>query len=88
MQIEDYIKEKQLNDLYGEYVDCEPCFPPAETLRVQLPFYITPVDRTYIKLSEERAKETARFYRDRSSDLKAKVLRLEHEKRTRSTNSL
>lgn len=67
IRMEDSTKERRLNDLYGEYVDCEPCIPPSETFRVELPSYIVPVDKTYIKsqltqfkLVEERAKETAR----------------------------
>ena len=74
--------------MVNEYVDSEPCIPPSKTFKVEVPNYVSPVDRTYIKsqltqlkLVEERAKETARYYRDRCANLKTKILHLELEKK-------
>jgi len=85
-------KEEKLKSLYGEYVDTQPCFPPADDVsEVQLPSYLQVMDKIDIKgkmfklqSSRERAKEIARHYRDlcgnlqiRIKDMEAKILSLQ-----------
>lgn len=83
----DVEREKQLNEKYGEFVDNEPCFPPCTDVTIQLPENLPGVDKAFIrlkvlemKLNEEKAKEVARYYRNRCSELKAKILKVQKEK--------
>lgn len=78
-------KEKQSSDKHGEFIDSEPCIPPGSDT-IELPDYVTGIDRVYLKSkvielqqNEKRAKETARFYRDRCCELKAKILETQQE---------
>ena len=89
MCLEDLHKEKQKYDLYGEYNDHEPCFPPSDNKHVEIELHtnLCAMDKIAlksklmeIKSSEERAKELARYYRDRCADLKTKVVQLNSEK--------
>ena len=89
MRLEDLHKEKQKYDLYGEYNDHEPCFPPSDNKHVEIELHtnLCAMDKIAlksklmeIKSSEERAKELARYYRDRCADFKTKVVQLNSEK--------
>ena len=69
--LNDEIKsQQQAEDLYGEYIDNEPCFPKLDQdPKLDLPAYIEPMDKISIqsKLLEmrskaENAKELARNY--------------------------
>lgn len=81
----DMEREKQLEDACGEYVDMQPCLPPTnEVSSIQLPEYLSLTDRVDIKakmveleMSRENAKEMARYYRDRCSELQIKNKKLE-----------
>ena len=80
------VREKQYNDKYKEFVDTEPCFPPCTDVIIELPKNLTPVDKTFVrskvlelKLNEEKAKEVACYYRDRCSELKARILEVQKE---------
>ena len=63
----------------------QPCLPPSsEVSRIQLPKYLNVIDRVDIKakmveleMSRENAKEIARHYRDRCSELQIKNKQLE-----------
>lgn len=84
------IREREMNKFYGEYVDYEPCLPYSiskPTEEIQLSSNLNVLDKIsiYSKImevwsKEERAEETARYYRDRCADLKSKVLQLQSEK--------
>lgn len=89
MRLEDMHKEKQNYDLYGEYNDHEPCFPLSDNRHVEIELHtnLCAMDKIAlkskimeIKSSEERAKELARYYRDRCTDLQTKVVQLNSEK--------
>lgn len=78
--------EKQYSEKYEEFIDPEPCFPPCTDVTIELPENLTAVDRTFIrskilemKLNEEKAKEVACYYRDRCSELKARILEVQKE---------
>ena len=79
-----YNKEK-MRTLFGEYVDTEPCFPPAEDVsEVKHPSYLEVMNTIDIKgkmfklqSSRERAKEIARHYRDVCGNLQIKVKDME-----------
>ena len=82
-------RKKQKYDLYGEYNDHEPCFPPSDNKHVEIELHtnLCAMDKIAlksklmeIKSSEERAKVLARYYRDRCADLKTKVVQLNSEK--------
>lgn len=81
-------KEKKMDEMYGDYVDNEPCLPQNnDEPEIQFPDYMNVMDKISIKSKilelaskEERAKEMVRFYRDRCSDLKCKILQIESEK--------
>lgn len=80
-------REKQYTEKYGEFVDTEPCFPSCTDVTIQLPENLPAVDKAFIrskvlemKLNEEKAKEVACYYRDRCSELKAKILEIQKEK--------
>ena len=49
MRMEGINKEKVMDDLYGDYVDHEPCFPSNGKLdvHIELPSYITHVDKSH-----------------------------------------
>ena len=89
IRLEDMYKEKQKYNLYGEYNDHEPCFPFSENRHVEIELHtnLCAMDKIALKSkvmelksSEERAKELARYYRDRCTDLKTKVAQLNTEK--------
>lgn len=78
-------REKQYNEKYGG--DTEPCFPPCTDVTIQLPENLPAVDKAFIrskvlemKLNEEKAKEVACYYRNRRSELKAKILEIQKQK--------
>lgn len=79
-------KEKQYRENYEEFVDTEPCFPPCNDVAIELPENLAAVSKAFIrskvlemKLNEEKAKEVACFYRDRCSELKARILEVQKE---------
>lgn len=83
-------KEIKLKEMYGEYVDMQPCIPVVandQLQSIELPDYLTPVDRIFIKSKmvelyqkEEKIKEMARHYRDRCEQLQVETLKLKAEK--------
>ena len=86
---EDLCKEKEKNSLYSEYNDPEPCFPLTDNSHTEMKFHtnLNVMDKILlnskiveIKSSEERAKEIARYYRDRCTSLKTKIALLNSEK--------
>ena len=89
IRLEDLRKEKEKNNLYGGYNDPKPCFPLTDSRHVEIELHtnLNAMDKIVlkskmmeIKSSEERAKEIARYYRDRCTDLKTKVAQLNSEK--------
>lgn len=90
MRAHDKKIEKQMESTYGEYIDAQPCFPPSYTVsKIQLPNYLDNIDKidikakmTELEMSRESAKEIARHYRDRCSELQIKVKKLESKNLT------
>ena len=88
IRLEDMCKEKKKYDLYGEYNDHEPCFPFSDKRHVEIELHtnLSAMDKIAlkskimeIKSSKERAKELARYYCDRCTDLKTEVAQLNSE---------
>ena len=74
--------QQQAEDLYGEYIENEPCFPKLDQdPKLDLPAYIESMDKISIqsKLLEmhskaENAKDLARNYQDRCGEVKAEII--------------